>query len=330
MYNVVRLFSYDDGLTVENQTLTDEYNITEHVCSTEEEIIESCGDADAVIGIFEPLTARVINSLPKLKLIACKSMGWNYVDLNACRARGISVTHLTDTFVDDVADYVIACVYAHNKRLFYFDRSVRYDKKWDYMICPDMHRLKCETLGLFGFGRIARAVADKLSGTGMRILSYDPFVEQSAADPYDVQMVDAKTLFRSSDYISLHMPLVEGTAKVVNKALFDEIPGHLVFINSARGGVVDEEAMIEAIDNGKISFAYLDVLTDEYPDLNTHPLANRFNVILTPHIAFYSKESGNGGRKQACEDIMNFFSGNYGKCNLVPGGNNTGKQPGTF
>ena len=88
--------------------------------------------------------------------------------------------------------------------------------------------------------------------------------------------------------------------------------------------------MIEAIDNGKISFAYLDVLTDEYPDLNTHPLANRFNVILTPHIAFYSKESGNGGRKQACEDIMNFFSGNYGKCNFVPGGNNTGKQPGTF
>ena len=82
MYSVVRLFSYDDGLTVENQTLTDEYNITEHVCSTEEEIIESCGDADAVIGIFEPLTARVINSLPKLKLIACKSMGWNYVDLD--------------------------------------------------------------------------------------------------------------------------------------------------------------------------------------------------------------------------------------------------------
>ena len=138
-------------------------------------------------------------------------------------------------------------------------------------------------------------------------------------------MVDMETLFKECDYISLHIPLVEGTEHIIGKELFDLIPDHLVFINSARGGVVVEEEMIEAIDNGKISYAYLDVLTDEYPDLETHPLANRDNVILTPHIAFYSQESGRDGRLQCCENIRNFFTGNYDQCTFVPGGNNTGK-----
>ena len=123
------------------------------------------------MGIFEPLTARVINSLPKLKLIACKSMGYNYVDLEAAKARGISVTHLRSAFSIDVADYVTACILAHNKRLFAYDRSVRRDKKWDYSVCPDIHRFNAETVGLAGFGQIARLVAKNLSGFGVRILS---------------------------------------------------------------------------------------------------------------------------------------------------------------
>ena len=275
MYKAVRMFNYKDGLGLEQEALKGVCEVEEHVCSTEDDIIKYCQDADAVMGIFEPLTARVINSLPKLKLIACKSMGYNYVDLEAAKARGISVTHLRSAFSIDVADYVTACILAHNKRLFAYDRSVRRDKKWDYSVCPDIHRFNAETVGLAGFGQIARLVAKNLSGFGVRILAADPYIDQSVGDQYGVTMVDMKTLFRESDYISLHVPLIEGTEHLIGKELFDEIPDHLVFINSARGGVVVEQEMIDAIDSGKISCAYLDVLTDEYPDLNTHPLANR-------------------------------------------------------
>ena len=174
-------------------------------------------------------------------------------------------------------------------------------------------------------GQIARLVAKNLSGFGVRILAADPYIDQSVGDQYGVTMVDMKTLFRESDYISLHVPLIEGTEHLIGKELFDEIPDHLVFINSARGGVVVEQEMIDAIDSGKISYAYLDVLTDEYPDLNTHPLANRDNVILTPHVAFYSQESARDGRLQCCADIRNYFTGNYDKCVFVPGGNNVQK-----
>lgn len=159
MYKAVRMFNYKDGLGLEQEALKGVCEVEEHVCSTEDDVIKYCQDADAVMGIFEPLTARVINSLPKLKLIACKSMGYNYVDLEAAKARGISVTHLRSAFSIDVADYVTACILAHNKRLFAYDRSVRRDKKWDYSVCPDIHRFNAETVGLAGFGQIARLVA---------------------------------------------------------------------------------------------------------------------------------------------------------------------------
>ncbi len=325
MYKTVRMFHYNDGIELERKALEGVCEVEEHVCSTEEDIIQYCQDADAVMGIFEPLTARVINALPNLKLIACKSMGYNYVDLEAAKARGISVTHLRSAFSIDVADYVTACILAHNKRLFAYDRSVRRDKKWDYSVCPDIHRFNAETVGLAGFGQIARLVAKNLSGFNVHILAADPFIDQSIGDQYGVTMVDMKTLFRECDYISLHVPLVNGTEHLIGKELFDEIPDHLVFINSARGGVVVEQEMIDAIDSGKISYAYLDVLTDEYPDLNTHPLANRDNVILTPHVAFYSQESARDGRLQCCADIRNYFTGNYDQCVFVPGGNNVQK-----
>lgn len=322
MYKAIRLFNYKDGIGLEQNALEGICEVEERVCSTEDEIIEKCQDADALMGIFEPLTERVIKALPNLKIISCKSMGYNYVDLEAAKDTGVCVTHLKSFCIHEVADYVTACILAHNKRLFAYDRSVRTDKKWDFSICPDIKRFNCETVGLAGFGQIARLVAKNLSGFGVKILASDPYVKQSVADEYGVTLVSMETLFRECDYISLHIPLLPETTHIIGKDLFDQIPDHLVFINSARGGVVVEDEMIEAIDNGKISYAYLDVLTDEYPDLHTHPLADRDNVILTPHIAFYSQESARDGRLQCCDNIKNFFAENYDQCTFVPGGKN--------
>ena len=121
----------------------------------------------------------------------------------------------------------------------------------------------------------------------------------------------------------MHMPLVKETENIVSKAQFDEIPDHICFINTARGGVVNEADMIAALDSGKISYAYLDVLNDEFPDLEHHPLANRDNVFLTPHSAYYSNEAMHDSRVQCCQDVLHFFNGEYDKCHFVPGGNNT-------
>ena len=325
MYKAVRMFHYADGVGLEQEALKGLCEVTEHVCSTEEDIIEYCKDADAVMGIFEPLTARVIKSLPKLKLIACKSMGYNYVDLEAAKERGISVTHLTNYCVHEVADYVSACILAHNKRLFAYDRSVRVDKKWDFGVCPEIRRFNTQTVGLAGFGQIARLVAKNLSGFGVRILAADPFIDQSIGAQYGVTMVDMETLFKESDYVSLHIPLINGTANLIDKHLFDLMKEDAVFINAARGGVVVEQDLIDALDSGKLAWAYLDVLVDEFPDPKTHPLANRDNVIITPHVAFYSQEAGRDGRLHCCADIRNYFTGNYDACHFVPGGDNTGR-----
>lgn len=326
MYKAIRLFNYKDGIELEKKSLDGICAVEERYCSTEEEIINKCQDADILMGIYEPLTRKVISSLPKLKLISCKSMGYNNVDLDAAKEFNVSVTHLTDFCVHEVADYVTACILAHNKRLFEFDRSVRVNKEWDYSVCLDIKRLKCEIIGLVGFGQIARTIAKNLSGFNVRILTSDPYINPNIAEKYGVELVSMETLFKECDYISLHIPLNDKTEKIIGRELFDLIPNSLVFINSARGGVVVENEMIDAIDEGKISYAYLDVLTDEYPDLNIHPLANRDNVILTPHVAFYSQESARDGRIQCCNNIRYFLEKNYDKCTFVPGGNNVQQE----
>ena len=164
MKKVVRLFDLGN-LDVERQMLKD-FDVQCRQCTNEDMIIEAAADADAVMYVLEPLTRRVIESMPNLKLIACKSMGWNFIDMEACRERGISVTHLTDTFVQDVADHVAACILAHNKRLMPFDHDVRVNKNWISTHFPDIHRLKNETVGLVGFGHIAKAVAGLLRAFG--------------------------------------------------------------------------------------------------------------------------------------------------------------------
>lgn len=325
MYKAVRMFNYKDGLGLEQEALKGVCEVEEHVCSTEDRCHQVLPGRRRRHGHLRAAD-RTGHQLPaQAEAHRLQEHGIQLCGPGGRQGRGISVTHLRSAFSIDVADYVTACILAHNKRLFAYDRSVRRDKKWDYSVCPDIHRFNAETVGLAGFGQIARLVAKNLSGFGVRILAADPYIDQSVGDQYGVTMVDTKTLFRESDYISLHVPLIEGTEHLIGKELFDEIPDHLVFINSARGGVVVEQEMIDAIDSGKISYAYLDVLTDEYPDLNTHPLANRDNVILTPHVAFYSQESARDGRLQCCADIRNYFTGNYDKCVFVPGGNNVQK-----
>lgn len=313
MYKVKRLFAYPPALALEKPVLEGVAEIEEAPCPglTEEEVIKNGQGADAIIVVYEPITKKVIDALPDLKLIAYKSIGFNSVDLAYATEKGIPVCHITQYCTQEVADYVMSCILSHNRRLFTFDDSVRNKKEWNFALCPDMQRLGEQTVGFVGFGNIPKLVAKRLAPYGCKLIAFDPFVEEEVMKEFGVEKVEKDEVFAKADYISCHLPLNPHTERSITKEDFDKIEDSAVFINSARGGVIVEEDLVEALDKGKVKAAYLDVLTDESPDLDTNPLFGRKDVILTPHIAFYSEQSVRDGIIDCAEHVRNFFEGNY-------------------
>ncbi len=317
MYKVVRLFQYQEGVSIEKEVLEGMADVYERPSYTEDEIIENAKDADAIICIYEPITKKVIDALPNLKMISYKAIGFNSVDLEYATQKNIAVSHTTHYCTKEVADYVMSAILLSNRKILQFHHSVKYDKKWDFMLFPEITRLEEQTVGFIGFGNIPKLVSKRLQPFGCKMMAYDPFVTEDIAREYGVELVDKKKLFEGADYISCHLPLNPQTEKSIGKEDFENIKNSAVFINSARGGVVNEKDLLEALDSGKISFAVLDVLSDEHPDLDNTPLALHDNVLLTPHIAFYSKESARDGRRDSAQNIKNFFEKNYKEVELV-------------
>lgn len=317
MYKVVRIFEYKGGVKLEQEVLDGIAEVVEIPCTTEEDIIENTKDADAIIALYEPLTKRVLDSLPNLKVISYKSIGFNSVDLDHATELKIPVCHVTKYCTKEVADYVMSAILMANRRMFQFHNAVRYDRLWDFNLFPDTQRLESETVGLIGFGNIPKLVTERLKPFGCKVITYDPYVSEEVCKEYGVEKVELEELFKRADYISSHLPLNDETEKCINKRLFDLSKGNVVFINSSRGGVVNEKDLLEALDSGKIRFAILDVLEDENPDIENDKLANHKNVLLTPHIAFYSQQSAKEGQIGSAMNIKYFFDKEYDKMEVV-------------
>lgn len=321
MFKVVRTFKMDGALEIEKEVLGPGFEIEERPSPTEDEIIENCKDADAVICVYEPFTKRVIDALPNLKLIAFKSIGFNYADYEYAATRGIPVTHIVHYCTQEVADYATAAILASNRMLFQYNHDTHVLKEWDLFKHIDkMHRLANQTIGLLGFGNIPRLVAKRLAPYGCEIVAYDPFCDaEMALKDYNVKLLPLEEVLSSSDIISLHLPLNKATKGIINKDNIALMKDGVSIVNSARGPIINDDDFIEAIDSGKISFVVIDVLEEEYPDMNTHPFASRDNIVLTPHIAFLSQESIRDGIIECAENVKNFAEGNYEKCAIVNG-----------
>lgn len=321
MKKVVLTFDSQGGLELEQEVFGEFAQIVKIPCKTEEELIENCKDADAVIASYEPFTAKVMDNLPNLKVIAFKAIGFNSVDVEAAKQRGIAITNIPNYCTDEVADHTVLLMLAINRRLIQFNKSVQQDKLWKYDICPNISRFGESTVGLLGFGNIPRLVTKRLSGFGVKVIAYDPFVSQRIAEEYKIELVDLDVLYKNADYICCHLPLNSHTEKMISKEAFGKMKDGVVFINTGRGKVVDEEALIQALDDEKVGFAGLDVLADEYPDMKTNLLNGRENVILTPHVAFYSLSSVRDAKIQSAENVLYYLQGEYKKCNIVNGVN---------
>lgn len=284
---------------------------------TPSEIIENAKDADIIITVYEPLTKEVLSQLPNLKLVVYRSIGFNSVDLAYANERQLPVSHITQYCVDEVANYVVAAILSHNRRILDFNQSVKVDHKWDYELFPDMRRLSSLTVGLIGFGNIPRLVAQRLQVFGCKVMAYDPFVPAEVFAHAGVTQVSLEEIFAHSDYISSHLPLNDSTKEMLNATLFNLCENQPVFINSSRGGVVNEKDLVAALQLGKVSYAILDVVHSEDPDLSKLPFMQMDNVVLTPHIAFYSQEAFIQGVQDNFKNIQAFLNGDLAHAEIV-------------
>lgn len=318
-YKVVRLF--EDNTFEHEEPFLNEYkdviDFEIRPSFTEEEVINNAADADIIIVGYEPVTKKVLENLPNLKFVTYRSIGFNTIDLAYANEINLPVANITQYCIHEVADYVAAAILMHNRRLLDFNKSVKEDKQWDYELFPHMRRLSAQTVGFIGFGNIAQLTAQRLQAFGAKMIAYDPYLDEEVFEKLGIESVTLEEIFTASDYISSHLPLNPETENTINKDLFALTTKEPVFVNSSRGGVVDEADLKDALANGQLSYAILDVLHDEYPDLDNLPFIEIDNVVLTPHIAFYSLEAFIQSAEDSLRNVINFIHKKYDQVELV-------------
>jgi D-3-phosphoglycerate dehydrogenase len=273
-------------------------------------LIEACANADAILTDYAPLSRELLHKLPHCRLVSVAATGWDCVDVQAARERGISVCCVGEYCSGEVADHTMALMLALNRKLMSYHAQVQRGKSWAYDEVTGIRRLAGQTLGIIGLGRIGREVARRATGFGLNIIAHDPFLNPEDC-PEGIELTDFDGLLGRSDIITLHCNLAEDSRAMLDAGAFAKMDRRPLLINVARGMLIDEPALLEALDSGRISAAALDVLAQEPPAIDGHPLAGRDNVILTPHVAFYSDQSLLENREISALNIRHFFAGRF-------------------
>jgi D-3-phosphoglycerate dehydrogenase len=273
---------------------------------TPQAIMQVARDADAVLVTYAKVTAEMIGQMKRCRVIARFGIGVDNVDIAAATNASIVVTRVPDYCIDEVSDHTMALLLALARKIP-FANSRAHAGRWEMPAVVPIHRLRGSVLGLVGFGRIPQLVTPKAKAFGLRVLSYDPFVSEEIMNRAGVEQVDFSELVKVSDHISIHTPLVPETNHLFNADVFRRMKPTAHLINTARGSIVDEEALAQALDQGHLAGAALDVLCQEPP--STSPLFGRDNVILTPHMSFYSAESLIDLQSKAAEEVVRVLTG---------------------
>jgi len=277
----------DRDLSVERSILGSDVELVRHsLDGKEEHLVAACRDADIILTDYAPLTRRVIEQLQRCQLISVAATGYNCVDIEAAAEAGISVCAIDEYCTDEVADHALLLMLALCRRL------------------PEYH-------DQVGFGKIGQAIARRARGFGMVILAYDPYPDEVAASALAVQFCELADLFADADIISLNCGLSADNKHLIDTTAIQQMQRNPILINCARGPLIDEAALVRALDTGQVSAAGLDVLAEESPDLHASKLTGRGNVILTPHAAFYSDASMLENREISTSNIRKFLDGSH-------------------
>lgn len=265
-------------------------------------------EVDAILIYSARLTAPLIASLQRCRVLARCGVGYDNIDVNAAHKRGIEVTYVPNYGSIDVAEHALALILACSRRLGQSDRAIRTGGWPGYAELGTMRRLHGQTLGLVGFGRIARCLAERASGLGLAIMAHDPLLDSQQIRDGGANAVSASTLLEHSDIVSLHLPLTPETHRWLGEQNLGRMKPTAILINTSRGGVVDEAALYAALCSGRLASAGLDVLDHEPPDPGVG-LASLGNVILTPHSAAFTEEALADVRKTALRDALAVLNG---------------------
>jgi len=271
------------------------------------DILAVARDADALLVCYAKLPGDLIRQLTRCKVIGRTGLGVDNIDLAVARERRIAVTYVPDYCMDEVSDHAMALLLALARKVAYANGLVQ-GGRWEMAAVAPIHRLKGRTLGLVGFGNIPRALAPKAKAFGLRVLAHDPFVAREAFASLGVEGVGLDELLGSSDFVSVHAPLTPQTRGLIGASALAKMKPHALLINTARGPLIDEKALIAALDSGRIGGAALDVLETEPPPKDS-PLIGRPNVLLTPHTAFYSVEALEELQAKCATDVALVLSG---------------------
>lgn len=276
---------------------------------TEEEIISACAEADIVLLEYAgtPITERVIANLPRCRAFVKYGIGVDNIDIPAATRHRIVVCNAASFCVEEVSDHAMALLLAAVRRVPAMDRNIRSGGWFNFPQADCVRRLSRLTVGLIGFGRVAQAVARKLQGWGMPILAFDPFAPAAPAASH-VRTVGLEELLRTSDVISIHVPLTAESRGMIGETELRLMKNSAIVINTSRGRVIDEAALVKALQEDWIAGAALDVF-DVEPLAAGHPLLSLKNTILTPHYAGRSEDSMQELKRIVADSVEAVVSG---------------------
>ena len=292
--------------------------IVEVAAKSEDDFVSAARDADALYAKVRPITKRIIDGLERCQVIALGSVGVDSVDVAAATARGVPVTNVPDTFIEEVADHAMTLILATLRRLVVQDRLVR-EGRWreGRPMLYELPRLMGQTLGFVAFGHVARAVARRARPFGVHMLAYDPYIEELLMSQYGVEPVGLGELLQRSDIVSMHAPATPEAQHLLTEEHFRSMKRSAIFVNTGRGPTVDEPALIKALEEGWIAAAGLDVLETE-PPAPTNPLLRMDNVILTAHVASASARFDPARRRRVGQEIALVLRGRWPRSCVNP------------
>ena len=273
---------------------------------TRDAILRVAAPADALLVTYAKITADMIAEMRRCRIISRFGIGVDNVDLDAATGAGIVVTKVPDYCIDEVSDHAMALLLSLVRKIPSSNAQV-HTGRWEMKAVVPIHRLRGRILGLVGFGRIPQLVAPKARAFGLRVIASDPFAPDEAFARAGVERFDFDELLAQSDYVSIHAPLLPETRNLFNAGVFRRMKRSAYIINTARGPIVDEAALAEALDAGLIAGAALDVMPQE-PPIDS-PLVGRTDVVITPHTSFYSEESLLDLQRKAAEEVVAVLSG---------------------
>ena len=274
----------------------------------EQTLITLATDVDAILTCFARVTERVLRATKKCVVVGRFGVGVDNIAVDTATELGIAVTYVPDYCVDEVSDHVMAMLHTWNRKIAIFDQSVKQEGWGQLGLTMRIKRLRGKTIGIVGFGRIGQVVAEKSKAFGLKVLAADPVVSPDLVSKCGATLVPMNELLKESDFVTLHTPLLPETLDLIGRKELHLMKKDSFLINAARGPLIDEDALYKALTSGEIGGAGLDVMVDNIPSMD-HPLLTLENIIVTPHIAFFSQESILELEQRAAKEVVRVYRG---------------------